>query len=363
MAYTIQELQGAAFLPFPDMQGMMESEFSERFKLPAGDLRKQGLARDYGDVLFISREGLSAACPPPAGQPPQPAEPSPQDRQIPAAQPQAAQDRPEALPLPYWCRDRMDTPRLITFDSIKDASDALRSMGRSWAPAGTTLFRRTALIQERLPHVNLKEKNFPFSIPASPIGLYLLTGEHTMLASAGTSSPLPAGTLAFTEDHENPPSRAYLKLQEALCEAAFSFGVPLPGPGSRCFDAGACPGGWTWVLTQLGADVFAVDRAPLDERLMAHPRVEFLKHDAFTLSPEELGDFDWVFSDVICYPERLLGWVERWLASGKTKRMICTIKMQGSVDWELVSRFAAIEDSRVLHLNYNKHELTLIVCQ
>ncbi len=43
--------------------------------------------------------------------------------------------------------------------------------------------------------------------------------------------------------------------------------------------------------------------------------------------------------------------------------MICTIKMQGSVDWELVARFAAIANSRVLHLNYNKHALTLIVCQ
>ena len=350
MAYTIQELPGAAFLPFPDMQGMMESEFSERFTLPVGDLRTQGLAQDYGNLLFISSEGLSAACP-------QPAELSLQLAELPPQSPA------ETLPLPYWCRDRMDAPLLITFDSIKDASDALRSLGRSWAPASSSLFRRTALIQDRLPHVNLKEKSFPFSIPTSPIGLYLLTGEHTMLASARTSSPLPAGTLAFTEDHENPPSRAYLKLQEALCEAACSFGVPLPGPGSRCFDAGACPGGWTWVLTQLGADVFAVDRAPLDERLMAHPRVEFLKHDAFTLSPEELGDFDWVFSDVICYPERLLGWVEKWLASGKTKRMICTIKMQGSVDWELVARFAAIANSRVLHLNYNKHELTLIVCQ
>ena len=328
MLYTIQEAGGEAFLPFPDMKGMLETEFEERFGIAVASLRKSGSASDYGDVITISQDAL-----------------------------------PEGLSLPYWCRDRMEKPLLIQFDSVKDASDALRSLGRSWAPYSHTLFRRTALIQDKLPRVNLKEKAFPFSIPSSPIGLYTLTGENTMLASALTSSPLPAGTLAFKEDHENPPSRAYLKIQEALCEAAFSFGVSLPGPGARCFDVGACPGGWTWVLTQLGADVLAVDRSPLDDRLMAHPKVQFMRHDAFTLSPEELGKFDWVFSDVICYPDRLLGWVEKWLASGMTRNMICTIKMQGNVDWELVSRFAAIPNSRVLHLNYNKHELTFISCQ
>ncbi len=328
MPYTIQETGGAAFLPFPDMKGMLETELEERFGISVSSLRKSGSASDYGDIITISQEAL-----------------------------------PEELPLPYWCRDRMDKPLLIRFDSVKDASDALRSMGRSWAPYGYTLFRRASLIQDKLPHVNLKEKNFPFTIPSSPIGLYTLTGENTMLASAKTSSPLPAGQLLFKEDHENPPSRAYLKIQEALCQAVASFGVPLPGPGTRCFDAGACPGGWTWVLTQLESDVLAVDRSELDGRLMAHPQVRFMRHDAFTLPPDELGKFDWVFSDVICYPDRLLGWVEKWLSSGMTKNMICTIKMQGAVDWDLVSRFAAIPHSRVLHLNYNKHELTFISCQ
>ncbi len=328
MSYTIQETGGAVFLPFPEMKGMLETELSDRLGLRLGELRRSGNATDYGDLIAVSKESL-----------------------------------PEELPLPYWCRDRMDKPLLISFDSVKDASDALRSLQRSWAPYSYTMFRRTALIQDKLPRVNLKEKSFPFSIPSSPIGLYTLTGENTMLASAVTSSPLPAGQLLLREDHENPPSRAYLKIQEALCQAAASFGVPLPGPGSRCFDAGACPGGWTWVLTQLGSDVLAVDRSELDGRLMEHPRVRFMKHDAFTLPPEELGKFDWVFSDVICYPDRLLGWVERWLSSGMTRNMICTIKMQGTVDWDLVARFAAIPDSRVLHLNHNKHELTLIVCQ
>ena len=40
--------------------------------------------------------------------------------------------------------------------------------------------------------------------------------------------------------------------------------------------------------------------------------------------------------------------------------MICTIKMQGEIDWPLIQKFADIPGSRIVHLNYNKHELTWI---
>jgi 23S rRNA (cytidine2498-2'-O)-methyltransferase len=93
---------------------------------------------------------------------------------------------------------------------------------------------------------------------------------------------------------------------------------------------------------------------------MAMPNVEYLKHDAFTLRPEDIGKIDWLCSDVICYPPRLLEWIERWLASGLCRNFVCTIKMQGEPDRETTSRFAAIPGSKVVHLHYNKHELTWI---
>ena len=114
------------------------------------------------------------------------------------------------------------------------------------------------------------------------------------------------------------------------------------------------------MLAGLGAQVHAVDRAELAPELMKNPLVKFQAHDAFTLTPQEIGPVDWVFSDVICYPERLLDWIHVWLDSGLTKRMICTIKMQGAIDWPLIQKFADIPDSRIVHLNYNKHELTFI---
>jgi 23S rRNA (cytidine2498-2'-O)-methyltransferase len=187
------------------------------------------------------------------------------------------------------------------------------------------------------------------------MGSWTLLDAHTMIASPRCSSPFPGGIIEFEEDKAGPPSRAYLKLWEALVRCG-----KWPGPGEHCLDAGASPGGWTWALARLGAEVLAVDRAPPEDRVLAMDGVRFLKHDAFTLKPEELGPLDWLFCDVICYPPRLYDWIEQWLASGLCKKYICTIKMQGAFDAETTRRFAAIPGSRVIHLYHNKHELTWI---
>ncbi len=323
-----------AFLSFPEMKELLESEFLRRFGIDISSLRKQGVVKDYGDLIYVSETSSLAHL----------------------------TDEKFQQQVPYWCRSCMLNPFIVHFDSIGDGANALRAVQRSWAPYNFTSFRRASLLQDKLPHVNLKIREFPFDIPQSPIGLYTLLDNNTLIASAQTSSCLPAGSIEWKEDHENPPSRAYLKVQESLVLARHFFGVELPKPGDRCFEAGACPGGWTWVLTELGSQVLAVDRTELAESLMKNPLVEFRAHDAFTLMPDELGEFDWIFSDVICYPERLLGWIQTWLARGKCKNMICTIKMQGEIDWELIKQFSAIPDSRVVHLNYNKHELTFIHC-
>jgi 23S rRNA (cytidine2498-2'-O)-methyltransferase len=83
------------------------------------------------------------------------------------------------------------------------------------------------------------------------------------------------------------------------------------------------------------------------------------------MKPEDLGFMDWVFSDVISYPERLYDWVEKWLASGLCSRFVCTIKWQGDREslgeyFAVSRRFAALPGSRVLHLFHNKHELCWI---
>ena len=319
---SCNNLQGIGFLAFPEQKDFLLSELKERFSIDSTpDIQA-------GDLLYFDSPELAA--------------------------------RFSSNTFPYWARTCMTSPFKLKFNSIGEAAGALKEIQRNWAPYQFTCFRRAQLIQEKLPYINLKDRKFPVKIPDSAMGLYTLLDEHTLIASAKTTSLLPAGTLRFVEDHENPPSRAYLKIQESLTLADLFFNCGLPGPGQKCFEAGACPGGWTWVLAGLGAQVYAVDRAELAPELMKNPLVTFRAHDAFTIPPQEVGPVDWVFSDVICYPKRLLEWIHLWLDSGLTKHMICTIKMQGAIDWGLISQFAAIPNSRIVHLNYNKHELTFL---
>jgi 23S rRNA (cytidine2498-2'-O)-methyltransferase len=255
----------------------------------------------------------------------------------------------------FWNRNIWLDPFRLEFDSIGDAARALRSLQRNWAPVLFTQFRRGALIAEKLPALNTKPRPFPWLLPDSPMGGWTLLDSHTILASARSESPFPGGVIRFEEDKQGPPSRAYLKLEEALVRCR-----KWPAAGERCLDAGASPGGWTWVLARLGAEVIAVDRSPPEDRILARPGVRFIKHDAFTLQPEDLGPLDWVFSDVICYPPRLLEWIEKWLRSGLCANFVCTVKIQGEPDFELFRRFAALPGGKVVHLYHNKHELTWI---
>jgi len=241
--------------------------------------------------------------------------------------------------------------------SIGAAAKALRDIQRNWAMYAPLHHRRAALIQERLPHVSAKPIVFPAAAPTAPLGSWTLLAPDRLLMAARCSSPFPNGEMAFVEDKVGPPNRAYLKLWEALVRLGH-----WPQPGERCLDLGASPGGWTWVLAKLGANVVAIDKAPLDAGVAAMPGVEWRGESAFALEPESVGAVDWLCSDIVCYPARLLRLVERWRASGLAKRFVCTIKFQGETDHESAAAFAALPNARVLHLHHNKHELTLFLC-
>ena len=103
--------------------------------------------------------------------------------------------------------------------------------------------------------------------------------------------------------------------------------------------------------------VTAVDKAPLDPAVAAMPGVTMRQESAFGLAPEPV---DWLFSDVIAYPERLLALVHRWIEAGAVRRIVCTIKFQGATDHDAAEAFAAIPGGRVMHLFHNKHELTFV---
>jgi 23S rRNA (cytidine2498-2'-O)-methyltransferase len=240
--------------------------------------------------------------------------------------------------------------------SIGGAAQALRDSQRNWAMYAPLHHRRAKLIEERLPHVSAKPIVFPAAAPTAPLGSWTLLAPDRLLAAARCSSPFANGEVAFVEDRTGPPNRAYLKLWEALVRLGH-----WPGPGERCLDLGASPGGWTWVLARLGAEVLAVDKAPLDPRVAAMPGVDWRGESAFALEPASVGQVDWLFSDIVCYPARLLRLVERWRSSGLVRNFVCTLKFQGATDHDTAAAFAAIPGAQVQHLHHNKHELTFML--
>jgi 23S rRNA (cytidine2498-2'-O)-methyltransferase len=254
-----------------------------------------------------------------------------------------------------WAENVWYEPVEIEAASIGAAAKALRGLQRNWALYDLRLHRRARLIQEKLPHVSAKPLRFPAPAPKAPLGSWCLLEPTRLLAAARCSSPFPNGAVRFVEDRAAPPNRAYLKLWEA-----FTLIGRYPAAGECCLDLGASPGGWTWALASLGARVVAVDKAALAPAIAALPRVEYRQGSAFALDPAEIGPVDWLCSDVVCYPARLLGLVERWLESGLARNFVCTLKFQGPTDHATAARFAAIPGSRLMHLHHNKHELTWV---
>jgi 23S rRNA (cytidine2498-2'-O)-methyltransferase len=253
-----------------------------------------------------------------------------------------------------WVANVWRAPQRHAIASIGDAAKQLRAIQRNWALYSHAHHRRAALITEKLPKVSARPLAFGDAVPSAPLGSWTLLDNETILASASCSSPFPNGEANFIEDRA-PPSRAYLKLWEV-----FTLLDTRPKPGETCLDLGASPGGWSYVLGTLGARVIAIDKAPLDARLTALPNVTQRLESAFALAPHDVGPVDWLFSDVICYPVRLLALVEKFLAAGTVRNFICTIKFQGETDFATQERFAAIPGSRLMHLHVNKHELTWV---
>lgn len=254
-----------------------------------------------------------------------------------------------------WAQNLWYDPRLIEILSIGDAVRELRAIQRNWAVYAPRLHRRAMLVQAQLPKVSAKPLAFGDTPPVAPLGSWTLLDAQTVLAAPHCASAFRNGELRFAEDKSGPPSRAYLKLWEALTLIG-----ERPQPGETCLDLGSSPGGWSWALQRMGAHVISVDKAPLAPEVARLPRIEHRNESAFALDPVSAGPIDWLFSDVVCYPARLLALVRRWLATGLCRRFVCTIKFQGATNHAAAAQFASIPGSQLRHLFHNKHELTWI---
>jgi 23S rRNA (cytidine2498-2'-O)-methyltransferase len=258
----------------------------------------------------------------------------------------------QELQICYWAQNIWLNPVLVPISSISNASEHLRALQRNWWPYAFDNFRRIKLIQEKLPFVSGKALDFLGPLPSALLGSFTLLDKNTLLMASTCSSVMPNGEYNFNEDKINPPSRAYLKLWELFTR--FNF---RPQKTDICIELGASPGGWTWVLAQLAQQVIAFDRSELDPRIMALQQVNFKKQDAFSVNLADYAEASWVFSDIICYPEKLYEFVSSLLQKYPEKKYIFTIKFQGDDNAPIISRFARLP-GQLVHLSNNKHELT-----
>lgn len=243
---------------------------------------------------------------------------------------------------------------IASFNSISEAVKILRAAGKYWYLNPIENIRRSRLIEDQLRKLPSLERGFPVIDPIPEIGCFSLLDQNTLVYSARRWKKWPVGHTFFIEDKTNPPNRAYLKLWEALTLT----GV-YPKSGDTAIDLGASPGGWSYVMQSLGAQVTAVDKAELDPAIARLPRINFLQQSAFALEPDSLPDkIDWLLCDVACYPDRLFSLVTKWIAAKKARQMIFTIKLQGETDLATIRKFQALPGSRTIHMFQNKHEAT-----
>ncbi len=258
-----------------------------------------------------------------------------------------------------WAANTWFDIRRVPIASIGDAARRLRSIQRSWAMYAPTHRGRASLIAEKLPPLAGRPLELGRPAPSSPLGSWTLLDPDVMLIAERCSSAFANGEVPLAELKVGPPNRAYRKLWEAFVVLG-----RFPEPGDTAVDLGASPGGWTWLLAELGCLVTAVDKAPLDPAVAALDAVGTLQTSAFGLSPTDVFDGRppaWVCADIACYPERLFPLIDTWMGLAPAPVLIFTIKFQGATDHDITDRFRALPRARVTHLHHNKHELTLII--
>ena len=258
---------------------------------------------------------------------------------------------------PLWAQEWLPDCRSYSFTSKAEAVKILKSFKNLGvflpSPVNNKL---SASIRADLRE--LKSKRINYEVP-SPFNfkyfVWTLHKEDELLVCEQPSSQFPLGWNEFNEDKTTPPNRAYLKLWEVL---ALNY-IQLK-PNDVAIDLGSSPGGWSWALSQQVKKVYSVDKAPLDKKILKHTNIVYSSGDAFAVSPDKYPDCTWLFSDIICTPERLLALVQKWQTESNVKNFVCSIKFKGLCDFDILKEFMKFPDSRIIHLYQNKNEVTWI---
>ena len=164
-------------------------------------------------------------------------------------------------------------------------------------------------------------------------------------------------------DDDAAPSRSYLKVEEA-------YGIigAEPQPGETVCDLGAAPGGWSYSAAKRGARVVAVDNGPMKGGALGNPLVDHRRDDAFGFSPGKDAIYDWLFSDMLEDPHKILrSVVAPWLSGGWCRRFIVNLKFGRVAPIALLAELRAADSPfakhasgvRITHLYHDREEFTV----
>ncbi|MEK6627485.1 MAG: SAM-dependent methyltransferase [Bdellovibrionota bacterium] len=258
---------------------------------------------------------------------------------------------------PIWAQDWLSNCTLIPFENKSQAVKVLKNTKNLGVHFETDANAKLAeALKKELREFKLKRIDFevpsPFNFKYFAWGL--LDNSNLILCNNPTSQ-FPLGWHEFNEDKDTPPNRAYLKMWEVLCLNYIQL-----KPKDIVIDVGSSPGGWSWALSQYVKKVYSIDKAQLDNKIVKIPNISYQSEDAFQINPKDYNDCTWLFSDIICTPERLLSLVENWHKKSQIKNYVCTIKFKGNCDFDIIKEFKKYENSKIIHLYQNKNEVTWI---
>jgi 23S rRNA (cytidine2498-2'-O)-methyltransferase len=209
----------------------------------------------------------------------------------------------------------------------------------------------------------LQTDTLPLSKSASLVQLYLTSPESGYISVSVAPLPFDShrnvwpfdkGELPIASD-KAAPSRAFAK----LVESEQRLGIRIE-KGDTVVDLGACPGSWTYVAVHRGAKVISVDRSPLRDDLMEHPRITFVQGDAFKYTPPQ--PVAWLICDVIATPDRSIALLLEWVKTGRCRKFIVSLKFKGSEEYAKIDQLKAelpalCSDFYLARLCANKNEV------
>jgi 23S rRNA (cytidine2498-2'-O)-methyltransferase len=259
---------------------------------------------------------------------------------------------------PVWAQDWWPASRLHSFKAKSEAIKLLRGQKNLGAHLPSDIIPAFAeSLKKELRE--LKLKRITYEVPHHfdfKFFTWTLFNSESLIICEEPFSRFPLGWHEFAEDKDYPPNRAYLKIWELLC-----LGHITLSKDDVAIDLGSSPGGWSWALSRFVKTVYSVDRAPLDPKIAAVSNISFSTGDAFAVEPSGFADCNWLFSDIICTPAKLLTLVGNWRANSNVKNFVCTIKFKGDCDFDMMRTFLEIPGSRIIHLYQNKNEVTWIL--